>query len=228
MIHHGYKVVTNSAYWEGFLSRARPGTAKNKVYRTQYERVPFSADDEQILQMVADEEKTLYYANPSSLIGHDRLTPSQKALRNQLFALKMDDAIYGLSAHALKKDSEFLQLFNHYILKAVESGCFNRLHRKYFIDLNTKENFEMNEAQPLGIENVMFCFICLSIGILVSFFKVMLELMMKKLSKHKRWAITTTTTRGEKEEGPREREASWKEESDMALPRNMNQITYLE
>ena len=61
----------------------------------------------------------MYYAIPSSQIGQ---TPSQKALGDQTFAIRMDDAVYGIGTLGLQKDSEFLQIFNHYILKAIESG----------------------------------------------------------------------------------------------------------
>ena len=132
------------------------------------------------MKEVMNNPKTLYYAIPSSQIGQ---TPSQKALGDQTFAIRMDDAVYGIGTLGLQKDSEFLQIFNHYILKAIESGCFKRQYHNHLMALYTKENFEMMEAQPLGYENVMFCFICLAVGIFASLFQGMMEFMMKRLAK---------------------------------------------
>ena len=177
VVHHNYKVVTFTDYYENVLASAEPGTAKNKVYNRYFER---KNDKEEAMKEVMNNPKTLYYAIPSSQIGQ---TPSQKALGDQTFAIRMDDAVYGIGTLGLQKDSEFLQIFNHYILKAIESGCFKRQYHNHLMALYTKENFEMMEAQPLGYENVMFCFICLAVGIFASLFQGMMEFMMKKLAK---------------------------------------------
>ena len=179
VVHHDYKVVTGTPYYEQVLASARPGTAKNKVFNGYFESMN---DMDDAMKEVVNNPKTLCYATPSSQIGQ---TPSQKALGEQTIALKMDDEVYGIGTLALQKDSEFFQIFNHYILKALESGCFKRLFRNYHIDLYTKENFEMIEAQPLGYENVMFCFIGLAVGIGASLFKGMFEFMTYKLAKEK-------------------------------------------
>ena len=95
----------------------------------------------------------------------------------------MDDSVYGIATLALQKDSEFLQIFNHYILKALEGGDFRRMYRNHHMDLFTKENFEMSEPQPLASKNVMFCFISLGVGICLSLIIAMMELIRKKISK---------------------------------------------
>ena len=48
----------------------------------------------------------------------------------------------------------------------------------------------MIEAQPLGLNNVMFCFTCLGFGICLSLIKVMIEFMKKKISKKQMQAKT--------------------------------------
>ena len=179
VVHYNYKVVTGTPYYEQVLASARPGTAKNKVFNGYFESMN---DMDDAMKEVVNNPKTLCYATPSSQIGQ---TPSQKALGEQTIALKMDDEVYGIGTLALQKDSEFFQIFNHYILKALESGCFKRLFRNYHIDLYTKENFGMIEAQPLGYENVMFCFIGLAAGIGASLFKGMFEFTTYKLAKEK-------------------------------------------
>ena len=51
------------------------------------------------------------------------------------------------------------------------------------MDLFIKENFLMPEPQPFGLNNVMFCFTCLGFGICLSLIKVMMEFIIKKISK---------------------------------------------
>ena len=179
VLHHNYKVIASSPYFANILANSKPGSAKFEVYNNHFE---MNSDlDESINAIIQDSNsKMLLYTEPSALIP---TTPAEKMLTDQLFALKMDNPIVGLTCLALQNDSEFLQIFNHYILKALEGGEFKRLYRNYHMDLYTKENFEMIEAQPLGINNVMFCFICLGFGIGLSLIQVMMELMGQKISK---------------------------------------------
>ena len=176
VIRHKYRVVTNTLYWESILSTAEPGTAKNEVYKLHFERKDKWED---AMKEVINDPKTLYFTSPSNQIGK---TPSDKVLGAQTFALNMDAAAYGMGGFGLQKDSEFLQIFNHYILKAMESGCLKRIFRNYHIDLYTKENFEMIEAQPLGYENTLFCGICLAGGACASILIVMIECIVKKMT----------------------------------------------
>ena len=53
----------------------------------------------------------------------------------------------------------------------------------------------MKEPQPLGLNNVMFCFISLGIGICVSIINVMIELMIRKTSKKQ--VVAETNERGD-------------------------------
>ena len=125
----------------------------------------------------------------------------------------MDDTVYAIGGFGLQKDSEFLQIFNHFILKGLESGEFKRLHRNYYIKLYTRNNFEMIEPQPLGMNNVMFCFISLGFGICLSIIKVMMEFMGKKIfmnqvlakSKDRGDGVTWATIRDERNGGEMER-----------------------
>ena len=179
VLHHKYEVVSASPFYEGILASSKSGSAKLEVYNNHFE---LKKDWYEAMNAVIQDSdsKTLYYANPSTLMPE---TAAEKVLTDKVFAIKMDDSVYGLGGLALQKDSEFLQIFNHYILKALEGGDFKRLYRNYFIDLYTNENFEMIEAQPLGLHNVMFCFTCIGFGICLSIIKAMMEFMIKRISK---------------------------------------------
>ena len=121
--------------------------------------------------------KTLIYSPVSTLVPTNS---KQKELTDQTFDLKMDDSLFGISTLALQKHSEFLQIFNYYILKAIEGGLLKRLYRKHRMSLFTKESFEMPEPQPLGWNNVMLSFMCLGFGICLSIIMATIEFFKKK------------------------------------------------
>ena len=179
VVHHDYKVTTRSLYFAKVLESSKPGSAKLEVYNNNFEMIK---DKYEVMNAVIQDpdSKTLFYATRSQLM---QVTSSGKKFASDAFALKMDDSVYARVTLALQKDSEFLQIFNHYILKALEGGEFKRSYRSYCMDLYTQENFEMTEAQPLGVNNVMFCFTTLGFGICLSLIKVMMEFMIKKISK---------------------------------------------
>ena len=186
VVFHNYKVVAVSAYYEKKLANSEPSSAKHEVHKSNFELLKSEgeeyAGEKAITAVVNDPDaKTLMYSTPETLSGHT--TPHRKALTDQMFALKMDDAVYSIATLALQKDSEFLQIFNHYILKAFEGGEFKRLYRRYHMDLFIKDNFEMVEPQPLGPNNVMFCFIALGLGICLSLISAMIELLKMKICK---------------------------------------------
>ena len=188
VIKHNYKIVTFSPYYAQLLRNAKPGTAKNIVYNSYLKELPLNKTERKAIFEVVSEPKTLWYTVFSATHSTN---PKDLQYTNQFFALKMDDAVYGILTLGLQKDSEFLQVFNHYILKQFETGYSRRLYRKYHVGLFTKENYEVNEPQPLGFSNVMFCFILLALGICLSITITTVELMLVKQKKKKMWATRT-------------------------------------
>ena len=180
------------------LQAAKPGSAKNIVFKSYTKRSDprnkTSLDQKtEAINEIINDPKTLLYGESSYVIPGDS---TMKTLTDQVFALKMDDTSYGIGTLGLQKDSEFLQIFNHYILKALEGGELKRLFRSNYIDFFIKENFNMTEPQPLGLNNVVFCFTCLGFAICFSLIKVMLEFMIKKMSKKR--IPAKTNERGER------------------------------
>ena len=176
VVHYNYRVVTNSPYYANLLKRAKLGTAMNTVYNNRFE---MKETFEEALEEVVKDPKTLFYSTKALLRG----TRLEKALVRQTFPLNMDDGVNVFATLALQKDSEFLQLFNHYILKAYETGIFKRSLRKRYMDLYTNENYEMVEPQPLGLNNVMFLFIVLAVGMCFSITNALMEYTMMKFTK---------------------------------------------
>ena len=176
VIYFNYKVVTTSIYYESLISNSKPGTAKREVYDNNFENGN-NGDVEEVVREMIRNSKTLFFG-PSWLLKQRISTETHKA-----FALKMDDSFIDIVGFGLQKDSEFTPLLNHFILKGFENGVFSRMHQNYALLVDPDENFEMMEPQPLGLNNVMFCFILLGIGICVSIINVMIELMIRKTSK---------------------------------------------
>ena len=171
VIHQDYKVVVSSSYYKSLLATAAHGTAKHEIYRKYIEADRIRDGYLETETEIISETKTLWYTW-NLLIP---TSPIEKVLHDQLTALKMDDSTYVLSAFGLQKGSEFLEIFNHYILKEMEYGISKRLYRKYYSDLSAKEHFGMPEPQPLGYENVIFTFLCLGIGVAISLCVVIME-----------------------------------------------------
>ena len=86
---------------------------------------------------------------------------------NALVPLDLDKSakMVATAAHWLQNDSEFLQIFNHYIMKMYETGVYNRMYRRYFNMKYRREEFSLQEPEPLGGKNVLFLFNSLGIGI---------------------------------------------------------------
>ena len=104
-------------------------------------------------------------------------------LKKQVFALKMDDAVYGSGTLGLQANSEFLPMFNYYILKEIESGYLKRIYREYHMGYFINEEFEMNEPQPLGFTQVMFCFSMVAFGICLSLVIITMEWLVSILTR---------------------------------------------
>ena len=172
VIHHGYKVVTTSSFLRDSLAAEEPGSAKYKVYKAfvePEENLPLPKMAEAFSKVVT-EEKTLYYNCKCAMASKQG-----KKYHGQIVALPVDDGSYALSTFALAKGSEFLQIFNHYLLKAEENGIIKRIYREHHMIFFINEQFGMMEAQPLGNKNVMFAFICLAFGICVSLVMAFVE-----------------------------------------------------
>ena len=183
VIHHDYKVITNTQSFEEALAFANPNSAKNIVYRSRFERrqrdnQSFIDSTIEIMKEIIHDNEKLYYASIGYTIPN---TPSQKVLTDQVFALKMDDALYHLSTLPLQKESEFLPLFNHRILKLMECGLMRKLYLKHNANLYVKENFEMTQPQPLRYNNVIFPTLCLGVGIALSVVKAIEEFFIMKV-----------------------------------------------
>ena len=183
VLHHDYRVVAWSTYLIDLLHGSEPGTAKHDAYNLHFSNGDETKDNaDSILEMISDpESKTLFYAQRIAVTPR---SDYEKFLMDKIYPLKMDDAFYNLIGLGLQKDSEFLGIFNHYLLKEMEHGINMREIRSLQNLFHRNKQFEMAEPQPLGNNNVMFLFILLGLGITLSMTMTIVEVAVGKCMKY--------------------------------------------
>ena len=179
--HHGCKVVTHKySAAKDMLKYSEQGSAKHKSYeKMTLEDKTFSI--EAAFKAVVDEEKTFYYTGETMLESRHA-----KKYKGRLLALKMEDISYSMASFALANNSEFLQPFNHYILKEYEHGIVKRLYKKWHPFAQTNHEFGIPEPIPLGYQIVLFPFIYLGFGACVSLILSVIEFLSKKCSRKRK------------------------------------------
>ena len=175
VIQNGYKVITQSSYYASFLADAPPGSAKNQVYDEIMRE-----DTSPALKLIS-EPRILWFTELSALVPNPRMAFNERAAYQEVTPLKMDDESYSYGTLALQKDSEFLEIFNYYIMKQYENGILKRLYRTYHSELLAREQFSMSEPQPLGYEKVVFPFTCLVIGVAASMWIAIVEIVIRHM-----------------------------------------------
>ena len=133
-----------------------------------------------IEEIISQPKTIVYMVDTTALQPSD---PKDKYLTDQVLALRIDSSDYLVVGFGLQKDSEFLPLFNHYILKGRESGILDRLFKFHHTNMFTKELFGIIEPQPLSYSNIIFLFICLGLGISSSLILAGVEMVVTKRSK---------------------------------------------
>ena len=197
VVYRNYKVVTFAPYFADLLKNSNPGSAKLEVFHNHLE---MKIDEFEAMNAVVEDSgsRTLFYSSPEVLATK---LPSGKMLSDLAFALKMDDEVNGVAGFALQKDSEFLQIFNHYIMKAKESGIEKRLNQKYTWYNYRNVNYGILEAQPLGWNNIIFCFVILGLGISLSISQVAMEFLRSKWCSQKKEPKTNIRDKVRQEDG---------------------------
>ena len=72
--------------------------------------------------------------------------------------LKMEDSYIVYAGFVLQPNSEYLSLFNHYLLKAYETGILKRLERSWFAEFDPPIKIGIPEPGPLEMNNVQSLF----------------------------------------------------------------------
>ena len=127
----------------------------------------------QAAEKIINDPKTLFYCASTCL--------DTEIAEGKVVALKMDDTQYMLGGFGLQPDSEYLSMFNHFLLKAFETGILHRLDRIWNAYLQPPIKIGITEPEPLGINNVMFPLSCLGAAIIISLVIAAVEKVVNKI-----------------------------------------------
>ena len=201
VLDRDYEVISVGTYYFTILKNSKNGTAKHSVYKKYFEK-----DEEKIKQFreqgTKNETKEISYDgikwwdwtqenrewaleqiinNPKTLFYCYSGCLGKTMHEGRAVALKMDDAHSTFGGFWLRRDSEYLSVFNHYFLKAIETGIFHRLDKMiHNAHLIPPIKIGLTEPEPLGINNVMFPFSCLAATIITSLVMAVTEKVVSK------------------------------------------------
>ena len=200
VLDRDYKVILVGTYSYDLLAKAKVGSAKHSVFKLYFEkydekvRAYENALEMKTKEQLSDEIKWYDWTQHNIDRAYETIIADQKTLfychsschsdaveKGQVIALKMDDTHYTLGGYWLREDSEYLSVFNYYLLKAFETGILQRLDMVWNHDTKPEIKIGLTEPEALSINNVMFPFSLLGVSIIISTIIVGLEKMVKLL-----------------------------------------------
>ena len=126
---------------------------------------------------IISNSKTLFYCARACL--------ESQIMDGRVVPLKMYDTYHVFSSFSLRHNSEYLPLFNHRILKALETGILHRMKKKQDIPLTTPLKIGLTEPEALGINNVMFPLCFMGAAMILSVIIAVIENAVKFIKKWK-------------------------------------------
>ena len=183
VLAHGYRVIIAGGFNLKLLKNSPIASSKHMVYKLYFEnddplegkendnwRAWYENGIDWAKNEIRKDPKTLFYCADSCV----------KYKNDTIVALKMHDSTYTMGGFGMQNNSEYLDMFNYYLLKEIEHGIVNRLWRPDPI-----AKIGINEPQPLGFKNVMFPFLFLGTSIVISVTIVAIEMVKADISEKK-------------------------------------------
>ena len=121
-----------------------------------------TSDAELLINKMSQESKTLIFQSSLSFFG-----------RSDFYPMSIKEAVTKLVAFGLQQDSEYRQLFNYNLQKLHDAGILDYLARMYMPTQGSLGAIE--EAVPLGYDNVLFPSLVMFTGIFSSLLIVCFE-----------------------------------------------------
>ena len=161
----GYDVaiITGSGTMPFNLLKSAPkGSAMHRYYKDA--KIKIIENNGELLKLIKSDPKTLAF---------------HYSTRFHKEVIKMDiiEATTFPQSIALKKDSEFFPLFNHYLIKMQEVGLTGRALIKHSQEPDTE--FGMSEPLVLGFDNLFFPFGWLALGVAFAVTILVAEVIMR-------------------------------------------------
>ena len=193
VLERGYKVIVASMWHNSLLEQSQQGGAKRSVFERflledsvniiEYRHAQSLGKSKE--QFIAEGGKELpgwhlvpvneaikwageQIINDPKTVLYCAVTCVDPSHKGKVIALEMDDTYFTMGGLALRPYSEYLSVFNHYMLKAFETGIRKRLDQVWNSHKIPPLKIGMAEPEPLAIKNVMFPFSCLGVVIIIS------------------------------------------------------------
>ena len=121
-------------------------------------------------KMSRSREKMVFFSSTMAMIGCGGMN-----------ALRLTDEVVSPLAIAFQEESELRELFNHHLLKMIESGVVKAITKKWLF--LPDEVFELHDPAVLGFNNVAFPFLVLLFWIVCSLVLSLIEHLFRLLKK---------------------------------------------
>ena len=160
--HHKIMVQKGSMA-EDYLLNANPDSDKYKFYMKHIKPYPFLTNKEDINVIYRSLQKDPTYLNFGTQIG------------TNFTSYQVQEGYADEMSIVVQKDSELAELFNFKLLKLEQSGILPRLLSAHFNKQTSQVSDEQTGKISLGFNNLLFLFILLTCGVLVSLLFAVLE-----------------------------------------------------
>ena len=180
-----YKVIVVGFYHLNLLKNSPLGSGKRLVYEKYFkENDPWDGKENELFRpwsgpnldwakdVIKEDLKILFYC-ADSCVDLDT-TPDDRIL-----SLKMHDTFHTLGGYALQNNSEYIDIYNHYLLKELEHGIVDKSFKFSLPSVKVG----LSEPEPLAIRNVMFPFSCLGFCMIASVVMGAIEFLVAKIKR---------------------------------------------
>ena len=172
-LEYNVKVQVGSQQETG-LKTAPPGSARHAVYHSLVKNDPsaFLEPDDDVAEAILSAPRVAFESSEFTLVHDDRFISLPRLVEAK------DDTV----ALAFQKDSEFLDLFNYYIIRMFQSANIEFLLHKWVGQRKPMDTCEKNqlEAASLGYSNLLFPTLVLSSGGLFAILIILLEKLFRE------------------------------------------------
>ncbi len=152
----GYHVtVLQSGASHTLLKTAKVGSDRRKAF-DDGAVVPVASYEEALGRMLAD-PRSLFFSDTLAFIRDPRIVP----------LIKLEDAHRGGVGFALRKGSEFTEMFNYHLYQMQERGVLDGIKKSWMAFAENSRSAYQNqqESSALGYRHVLFLFIVLVTGV---------------------------------------------------------------
>ena len=174
VIDQDYKVAAyEKSFAMGYFKRAPEDSAMKWVYKEML-------NDERAITKKFHTPLVMANNEPKTLAYHS-CDQSDDPLWKNLVCLNIQEYTMFFKTIALQKNSEFLELVDHHLIKMLENGWIDRLQKKWMYKANG--DYEGIKASVITVENLMFPFTSLAFGIFMALNILFVEWICRKCLK---------------------------------------------